>query len=87
MKLTIHLHLVLKLRLRGTVPQLLPFVLQSILHRTDHMSFIFQNKQGGGSVMKSDTSDVQRENKQEFLAPKHCSIRPRPRPKTARANR
>jgi len=44
-------------------------------------------KQGGGSAMKSDTSDVQRENKQEFLAPKHSSIRPRPRPKTARANR
>jgi len=51
------------------------------------MSIIFQKKQGGGSAMKSDTSDVQRENKQEFLAPKHSSIRPRPRPKTARANR
>jgi len=58
-----------------------------MLHGTDHMSIIFQKKQGGGSAMKSDTSDVQRENKQEFLAPKHSSIRSRPRPKTARANR
>jgi hypothetical protein len=58
-----------------------------IVHKTDDMSIIFQEKQGGGSVMIPDTSDVQSENKQEVLAPKHCSVRPRPRPKTARANR
>ena len=37
-----------------------------MLHRTDYMSIIFQKKQGGASAMKSETSDVQRENKQEF---------------------
>ena len=57
-----------------------------MLHRTDYMSIIFQKKQGGASAMKSETSDVQRE-KQEFLAPKYSSIPPRPRLKTARANR
>lgn len=57
-----------------------------ILHKTEYVILILQKKRKD-SVMKTDTSVEQRDRKVEVLAPKHCSIRPRPRPKTARTNR
>jgi hypothetical protein len=60
--------------------------IQIVVHETEHLTIVLQKKQRY-SLMKADASDVQRDRKIEVLAQKHSSVRPRPRPKTARTNR
>lgn len=60
--------------------------IQIVDHKTEHVTIVLQKKQRD-SVMKTNTSDVQRDKRIEVLAQKHSSVRTRQRAKTARTNR